>query len=77
MASADAFLEAPHEEDDVALSEQDDADDVSLASDLGSDELADVEERLQEAKRGLGPKRSEPLWGAGGAHPPALGLEGR
>ncbi|EMP24270.1 Putative rRNA methyltransferase 3 [Chelonia mydas] len=57
MASADAFLEAPHEEDDVALSEQDDADDVSLASDLGSDELADVEERLQEAKRGLGPKR--------------------
>ncbi|CAM5128258.1 unnamed protein product [Natator depressus] len=57
MASADAFLEAPHEEDDVALSDQDDADDVSLASDLGSDELADVEERLQEAKRGLGPKR--------------------
>nr|XP_048685600.1 pre-rRNA 2'-O-ribose RNA methyltransferase FTSJ3 [Caretta caretta]XP_048685601.1 pre-rRNA 2'-O-ribose RNA methyltransferase FTSJ3 [Caretta caretta] len=57
MASADAFLEAPHEEDDVALSEQDDADDVSLASDLGSDELADIEERLQEAKRGLGPKR--------------------
>ncbi|CAM4633136.1 pre-rRNA 2'-O-ribose RNA methyltransferase FTSJ3 [Lepidochelys kempii] len=57
MASADAFLEAPHEEDDVALSEQDDADDVSLASDLGSDELADIEERPQEAKRGLGPKR--------------------
>ncbi|XP_065433678.1 pre-rRNA 2'-O-ribose RNA methyltransferase FTSJ3 [Chrysemys picta bellii] len=57
MASADAFLEAPHEDDDVALSEQDDADDVSLASDLGSDELADIEERLQEAKRGLGPKR--------------------
>lgn len=57
MASADAFLEVPHEDDDVALSEQDDADDVSLASDLGSDELADVEERLQEAKRGLGPKR--------------------
>ncbi|KAM9112705.1 pre-rRNA 2'-O-ribose RNA methyltransferase FTSJ3 isoform 2-T2 [Pangshura tecta] len=63
MASADAFLEVPHEDDDVALSEQDDADDVSLASDLGSDELADVEERLQEAKQGLGPKRSEPLWG--------------
>uniref|UniRef100_A0A8C3FYL5 pre-rRNA processing protein FTSJ3 n=1 Tax=Chrysemys picta bellii TaxID=8478 RepID=A0A8C3FYL5_CHRPI len=62
MASADAFLEAPHEDDDVALSEQDDVDDVSLASDLGSDELADIEERLQEAKRGLGPKRSEPLW---------------
>ncbi|XP_038241094.1 pre-rRNA 2'-O-ribose RNA methyltransferase FTSJ3 [Dermochelys coriacea] len=57
MASADAFLEAPREDDDVALSEQDDADDVSLASDLGSDELADVEERLQEAKRELGPKR--------------------
>uniref|UniRef100_A0A8C3FYM0 pre-rRNA processing protein FTSJ3 n=1 Tax=Chrysemys picta bellii TaxID=8478 RepID=A0A8C3FYM0_CHRPI len=54
MASADAFLEAPHEDDDVALSEQDDVDDVSLASDLGSDELADIEERLQEAKRGLG-----------------------
>uniref|UniRef100_A0A8C3FZW4 pre-rRNA processing protein FTSJ3 n=1 Tax=Chrysemys picta bellii TaxID=8478 RepID=A0A8C3FZW4_CHRPI len=52
MASADAFLEAPHEDDDVALSEQDDVDDVSLASDLGSDELADIEERLQEAKRG-------------------------
>ncbi|TFK10841.1 negative elongation factor A [Platysternon megacephalum] len=57
MASADAFLEAPHEDDDVALSEQDDTDDVSLASDLGSDELADIEERLQEAKRGLDPKR--------------------
>ncbi|XP_065278535.1 pre-rRNA 2'-O-ribose RNA methyltransferase FTSJ3 [Emys orbicularis] len=57
MASADAFLEAPHEDDDVALSEQDDADNVSLASDLDSDELADIEERLQEAKRGLGPKR--------------------
>ncbi|XP_029770319.1 pre-rRNA 2'-O-ribose RNA methyltransferase FTSJ3-like [Terrapene carolina triunguis] len=57
MASADAFLEAPHEDDDVAFSEQDDADDVSLASDLDSDELADIEERLQEAKRGLGPKR--------------------
>uniref|UniRef100_A0A452GZX2 pre-rRNA processing protein FTSJ3 n=1 Tax=Gopherus agassizii TaxID=38772 RepID=A0A452GZX2_9SAUR len=57
MASADAFLEVLHEDDDVALSEQDDADEVSLASDLGSDELADVEERLQEAKRGLGPKR--------------------
>ncbi|XP_053870180.1 pre-rRNA 2'-O-ribose RNA methyltransferase FTSJ3 [Malaclemys terrapin pileata] len=57
MASADAFLEAPHEDDDMALSEHDDADDVSLASDLGSDELADIEERLQEAKRGLGPKR--------------------
>uniref|UniRef100_A0A674JJG2 FtsJ RNA 2'-O-methyltransferase 3 n=1 Tax=Terrapene triunguis TaxID=2587831 RepID=A0A674JJG2_9SAUR len=54
MASADAFLEAPHEDDDVAFSEQDDADDVSLASDLDSDELADIEERLQEAKRGLG-----------------------
>uniref|UniRef100_A0A674JHM7 FtsJ RNA 2'-O-methyltransferase 3 n=1 Tax=Terrapene triunguis TaxID=2587831 RepID=A0A674JHM7_9SAUR len=46
MASADAFLEAPHEDDDVAFSEQDDADDVSLASDLDSDELADIEERL-------------------------------
>ncbi|KAG6920916.1 FtsJ -like protein 3, partial [Chelydra serpentina] len=57
MASADAFLEAPHEDDDMALSEQGDADDMSLASDLGSDELADIEERLQEAKRGLGPKR--------------------
>ncbi|XP_026503032.1 pre-rRNA 2'-O-ribose RNA methyltransferase FTSJ3 [Terrapene carolina triunguis] len=57
MASADAFLEAPHEDDDVTFSEQDDADDVSLASDLDSDELADIEERLQEAKRGLGPKR--------------------
>uniref|UniRef100_A0A674JJX2 FtsJ RNA 2'-O-methyltransferase 3 n=1 Tax=Terrapene triunguis TaxID=2587831 RepID=A0A674JJX2_9SAUR len=54
MASADAFLEAPHEDDDVTFSEQDDADDVSLASDLDSDELADIEERLQEAKRGLG-----------------------
>uniref|UniRef100_A0A674JHL6 FtsJ RNA 2'-O-methyltransferase 3 n=1 Tax=Terrapene triunguis TaxID=2587831 RepID=A0A674JHL6_9SAUR len=42
MASADAFLEAPHEDDDVAFSEQDDADDVSLASDLDSDELGGV-----------------------------------
>uniref|UniRef100_A0A674JGQ3 FtsJ RNA 2'-O-methyltransferase 3 n=1 Tax=Terrapene triunguis TaxID=2587831 RepID=A0A674JGQ3_9SAUR len=51
MASADAFLEAPHEDDDVTFSEQDDADDVSLASDLDSDELADIEERLQERVR--------------------------
>ncbi|XP_067398972.1 pre-rRNA 2'-O-ribose RNA methyltransferase FTSJ3 [Emydura macquarii macquarii] len=60
MASADLFAEAPPGEDDVALSDQDDADDVSLASDLGSDELADVEERqgrLEEARRGRGPKR--------------------
>uniref|UniRef100_A0A674JM46 FtsJ RNA 2'-O-methyltransferase 3 n=1 Tax=Terrapene triunguis TaxID=2587831 RepID=A0A674JM46_9SAUR len=42
MASADAFLEAPHEDDDVTFSEQDDADDVSLASDLDSDELGGV-----------------------------------
>uniref|UniRef100_A0A8C8SMV1 pre-rRNA processing protein FTSJ3 n=1 Tax=Pelusios castaneus TaxID=367368 RepID=A0A8C8SMV1_9SAUR len=45
MASADLFLEAPAGEDDVALSEDDDADNVSLASDLDSDELADIEER--------------------------------
>uniref|UniRef100_A0A8C8SNL2 pre-rRNA processing protein FTSJ3 n=1 Tax=Pelusios castaneus TaxID=367368 RepID=A0A8C8SNL2_9SAUR len=44
MASADLFLEAPAGEDDVALSEDDDADNVSLASDLDSDELADIEE---------------------------------
>uniref|UniRef100_A0A8C8S108 pre-rRNA processing protein FTSJ3 n=1 Tax=Pelusios castaneus TaxID=367368 RepID=A0A8C8S108_9SAUR len=62
MASADLFLEAPAGEDDVALSEDDDADNVSLASDLDSDELADIEERqgrLEEARKGLDPKRSE------------------
>uniref|UniRef100_A0A8C8VPA3 pre-rRNA processing protein FTSJ3 n=1 Tax=Pelusios castaneus TaxID=367368 RepID=A0A8C8VPA3_9SAUR len=42
MASADLFLEAPAGEDDVALSEDDDADNVSLASDLDSDELVSL-----------------------------------
>ncbi|XP_050790887.1 pre-rRNA 2'-O-ribose RNA methyltransferase FTSJ3 [Gopherus flavomarginatus] len=78
MASADAFLHVLHEDDDVALSEQDDADEVSLASDLGSDELADVEERLQEAKRGLGPKRGtfqQPVEEEGEENPLLVPLE--
>ncbi|XP_025051279.1 pre-rRNA processing protein FTSJ3 isoform X1 [Alligator sinensis] len=55
MASADVFLETQRgEEDDVCVSEQDEADAMSLASDLDSDDLAEVEEQqkwLEKAKR--------------------------
>ncbi|XP_075774774.1 pre-rRNA 2'-O-ribose RNA methyltransferase FTSJ3 [Pelodiscus sinensis] len=81
MAAADAFLEAPGADDDVALSE-DDADAVSLASDLGSDELAEVEERqgrLQEAARAPAPMRgtSPQLSAEEGENPLLVPLEER
>uniref|UniRef100_A0A8C8RZV7 FtsJ RNA 2'-O-methyltransferase 3 n=1 Tax=Pelusios castaneus TaxID=367368 RepID=A0A8C8RZV7_9SAUR len=81
MASADLFLEAPAGEDDVALSEDDDADNVSLASDLDSDELADIEERqgrLEEARKGLDPKRvtfQQPVEEEGEENPLLVPLE--
>ncbi|XP_019409357.1 PREDICTED: pre-rRNA processing protein FTSJ3 [Crocodylus porosus] len=52
MASADVFLETQHgEEDDVCISEQDEADAVSLASDLDSDDLAEVEEQQKQLEK--------------------------
>uniref|UniRef100_A0A8C3FW37 pre-rRNA processing protein FTSJ3 n=1 Tax=Chrysemys picta bellii TaxID=8478 RepID=A0A8C3FW37_CHRPI len=75
MASADAFLEAPHEDDDVALSEQDDVDDVSLASDLGSDELADIEEREPCARQPGCPRRAPVAEEEGEENPLLVPLE--
>lgn len=77
MASADVFLETQcGEEDDVCVSEQDEADAMSLASDLDSDDLAEVEEQqkwLEKARRK--PKR-QGLWRGRGEDLPAWPIGG-
>uniref|UniRef100_A0A8C0EPY8 pre-rRNA processing protein FTSJ3 n=1 Tax=Bubo bubo TaxID=30461 RepID=A0A8C0EPY8_BUBBB len=60
MASADALLEIGPGDDDIYVSEQEDEDDVSLASDLDPEELLEIEarqRRLEREKREQGAKR--------------------
>lgn len=60
MASADALLEMRPEDDDICVSDPDEADDVSLASDLDPEELVEIEARqrqLERERRGQGAKR--------------------
>lgn len=57
MASADALLEISPGDDDIHVSDHDEEDDVSLASDLDPEELLEIEaqqrnlEREQRGKR--------------------------
>ncbi|EOA97183.1 Putative rRNA methyltransferase 3, partial [Anas platyrhynchos] len=63
MASADALLEMRPEDDDICVSDPDEADDVSLASDLDPEELVEIEARqrqLERERRGQGAKRVKP-----------------
>ncbi|XP_074748429.1 pre-rRNA 2'-O-ribose RNA methyltransferase FTSJ3 [Strix uralensis] len=60
MASADALLEIGPGDDDIYVSEQEEEDDVSLASDLDPEELLEIEarqRRLEREKREQGAKR--------------------
>lgn len=60
MASADALLEMRPEDDDICVSDPDEADDVSLASDLDPEELVEIEARqrqLERERRGQGARR--------------------
>uniref|UniRef100_A0A8C0EPJ6 pre-rRNA processing protein FTSJ3 n=1 Tax=Bubo bubo TaxID=30461 RepID=A0A8C0EPJ6_BUBBB len=51
MASADALLEIGPGDDDIYVSEQEDEDDVSLASDLDPEELLEIEARQRRLER--------------------------
>ncbi|KAM9368919.1 pre-rRNA 2'-O-ribose RNA methyltransferase FTSJ3 [Phaethornis superciliosus] len=60
MASADALLEMGPGDDDIYVSENEEEDDVSLASDLDPEELAEIEarqRRLERERREQGAKR--------------------
>ncbi|XP_025955250.2 pre-rRNA 2'-O-ribose RNA methyltransferase FTSJ3 [Dromaius novaehollandiae] len=60
MASADALLEMGPGDDDICLSDRDEADDISLASDLDPEELVEIEARqrqLERERREQGAKR--------------------
>ncbi|KAK4808364.1 hypothetical protein QYF61_002601 [Mycteria americana] len=60
MASADALLEIGPGDDDVYVSDNEEEDDVSLASDLDPEELVEIEarqRRLEREKREQGAKR--------------------
>ncbi|KFV81839.1 pre-rRNA processing protein FTSJ3, partial [Struthio camelus australis] len=60
MASADALLEMGPGDDDICLSDRDEADDVSLASDLDPEELVEIEahqRQLEKERREQGAKR--------------------
>uniref|UniRef100_A0A8C8B218 pre-rRNA processing protein FTSJ3 n=1 Tax=Otus sunia TaxID=257818 RepID=A0A8C8B218_9STRI len=60
MASADALLEMGPGDDDIYVSEQEEEDDVSLASDLDPEELLEIEarqRRLEREKREQGAKK--------------------
>lgn len=60
MASADALLEMRPGDDDICVSDADDEDDVSLASDLDPEELVEIEarqRRLERERREQGVKR--------------------
>uniref|UniRef100_A0A8C3R4M4 FtsJ RNA 2'-O-methyltransferase 3 n=1 Tax=Cyanoderma ruficeps TaxID=181631 RepID=A0A8C3R4M4_9PASS len=59
MASADALLETSPGDDDIYVSDHDEEDDVSLASDLDPEELLEIEARqrkLEREQRGKRPK---------------------
>ncbi|XP_035422763.1 pre-rRNA 2'-O-ribose RNA methyltransferase FTSJ3 isoform X2 [Cygnus atratus] len=63
MASADTLLEMQPGDDDIYVSDPDEADDVSLASDLDPEELVEIEarqRRLEREKREQGAKRVKP-----------------
>ncbi|KAM9267517.1 pre-rRNA 2'-O-ribose RNA methyltransferase FTSJ3 [Morus bassanus] len=60
MASADALLEAGPGDDDIYISDNEEGDDVSLASDLDPEELLEIEarqRRLERERREQGAKR--------------------
>ncbi|NXT38672.1 SPB1 protein, partial [Pelecanoides urinatrix] len=60
MASADALLEIGPGDDDIYVSDNDEEDDVSLASDLDPEELVEIEarqRRLERERREQGAKR--------------------
>ncbi|XP_005532599.1 PREDICTED: pre-rRNA processing protein FTSJ3 [Pseudopodoces humilis] len=57
MASADALLELGPGDDDIYLSDHDEEDDVSLASDLDPEELLEIEARQRKLERERAGKR--------------------
>ncbi|KFQ96631.1 pre-rRNA processing protein FTSJ3, partial [Nipponia nippon] len=60
MASADALLEIGPGDDDICISDHEEEDDVSLASDLDPEELLEIEarqRRLERERREQGAKR--------------------
>ncbi|KFW08845.1 pre-rRNA processing protein FTSJ3, partial [Eurypyga helias] len=60
MASADALLEIGPGDDDIYVSDHEEEDDVSLASDLDPEELVEIEarqRRLERERREQGAKR--------------------
>ncbi|NXG17232.1 SPB1 protein, partial [Grallaria varia] len=62
MASADALLEIGPGDDDIYISDQEEGDDVSLASDLDPEELLEIEARqrkLERERREQGGKRAK------------------
>ncbi|KFR01139.1 pre-rRNA processing protein FTSJ3, partial [Opisthocomus hoazin] len=62
MASADALLEIGPGDDDICVSDHGEEDDVSLASDLDPEELAEIEarqRRLERERREQGAKRAK------------------
>ncbi|XP_074018729.1 pre-rRNA 2'-O-ribose RNA methyltransferase FTSJ3 [Numenius arquata] len=62
MASADALLEIGPGDDDVYISDNEEDDDVSLASDLDPEELLEIEarqRRLERERRDQGAKRAK------------------
>ncbi|KFO60283.1 pre-rRNA processing protein FTSJ3, partial [Corvus brachyrhynchos] len=59
MASADALLEIGPGDDDIYVSDHDEGDDVSLASDLDPEELLEIEARQRKLERERGGKRAK------------------
>ncbi|NXN31175.1 SPB1 protein, partial [Nycticryphes semicollaris] len=62
MASADALLEVGPGDDDIYISDNEEEDDVSLASDLDPEELVEIEarqRRLERERREQGAKRAK------------------
>ncbi|NXO63735.1 SPB1 protein, partial [Phainopepla nitens] len=59
MASADALLEISPGDDDIYVSDHEEEDDVSLASDLDPEELLEIEARQRKLERERGGKRSK------------------
>ncbi|XP_041254983.1 pre-rRNA 2'-O-ribose RNA methyltransferase FTSJ3 [Onychostruthus taczanowskii] len=59
MASADALLESSPGDDDIYVSDHDEEDDVSLASDLDPEELLEIEARQRKLQREQPGKRAK------------------
>ncbi|XP_036254837.1 pre-rRNA 2'-O-ribose RNA methyltransferase FTSJ3 [Molothrus aeneus] len=59
MASADALLEISPGDDDIYVSDHDEEDDVSLASDLDPEELLEIEARQRKLQREQRGKRTK------------------